>query len=283
MAKSHMKCPCHGIQSTQPNTPANDKVPMLPLAQLMPLILPIFNNILIYPSPAYCTSQGPNIITDNNNKSITNVFCFGAFADKNSGIVYHNLTGLFPFMSYDSSVCFFVLYYYKSNAILATPIAGLDDMSIFQAYKLYFNNMMAKGFKLKLNIMDNQATKHIKNFLTENDCKLQVVKPHNHRVNVAKRVIQTFKAAFIAALATTDSNFPLQLWDKLTSQVQDTLNMLRASQINPTKSECEILNKPYNLNQCPLAPLGCKVVVLKMGTPAAHGRPVGLMLFTWAL
>jgi hypothetical protein len=73
-----------------------------------------------------------------------------------------------------------------------------------------------KGFKPKLNVMDNQATKHIKKILNENKCKLQLVEPHNHRVNVAERAIQTFKDAFIAALATTDSNFPLQLWDWLT-------------------------------------------------------------------
>jgi hypothetical protein len=77
--------------------------------------------------------------------------------------------------------------------------------------------------------MDNQATKHIKNFLTKNNCKLQVVEPHNHCVNATEHAIQTFKAAFITALATTDSNFPLQLWDKLTPQVQDTLNILEAS------------------------------------------------------
>ena len=77
--------------------------------------------------------------------------------------------------------------------------------------------------------MDNLATRHIKLFLIENEeCKLQLVEPHNHCVYVAKRVIQTFKDAFIAALATTDSGFPLQLWDKKTPQVQDTLNMMRA-------------------------------------------------------
>ncbi len=47
---------------------------------------------------------------------------------------------------------------------------------------------------------------------------MQVVEPHNHRVNAAERAIQTFKDAFIAALATTDSGFPLQLWDKLAPQ-----------------------------------------------------------------
>ncbi len=78
---------------------------------------------------------GPNLIGNDDNKSIANIFCFGAFADKNSGIVYHNLTGLFPFMSYDKSVCFFILYHYKSNSILASPIAGLDNVNIYSAYK----------------------------------------------------------------------------------------------------------------------------------------------------
>jgi hypothetical protein len=47
--------------------------------------------------------------------------------------------------------------------------------------------------------------------LTANDCDLMLVEPHNHCVNVAECPIQTFKDHFISALATTDSEFPLQL------------------------------------------------------------------------
>ncbi len=90
--------------------------------------------------------------------------------------------------------------------------------------------------------MGNQAVWHIKKYLTKNDCKLQVIEPHNHRVNAAEQAIQTFKVALIAALATTDRKFPLQLWDRLTPQVQDTLNMLRASGTDPTVSAYKILN-----------------------------------------
>jgi hypothetical protein len=82
--------------------------------------------------PIHATNL-PNLIGDNGDESIANVFCFGAFTDKNSGIVYHDLTGSFPFMSYNGSVCFFILYHYESNAILGTPIAGLDNISIFEA------------------------------------------------------------------------------------------------------------------------------------------------------
>ena len=77
--------------------------------------------------------------------------------------------------------------------------------------------------------MDNQATKYIKQFLTKKECNLQVVQPHNHHINAADRAIQTFKDAFIAALATTDNEFLLQLWDKLALQVQDTLNLRKTS------------------------------------------------------
>ncbi len=64
------------------------------------------------------------IISDNDDESIANIFAFGAFADKNNGIVYHDLTGSFLFMSLNSSVCFFILYHYESNCILPAPIAG---------------------------------------------------------------------------------------------------------------------------------------------------------------
>ena len=90
---------------------------------------------------------------------------------------------------------------------------------------------------------------------------MQRVEPHNKRVNTTECAIQTFKDAFIAALATTDSNFPIQLWDKLTSQVQDTLNMMRASRVNPNILAYKALHGPYDWNRYPLEPLGCKAIV----------------------
>jgi hypothetical protein len=193
-AKGHMKRPQHGIKTTcikppkvrlqpVPNIPT---IPSQPMAQIEPPVLPLFNKGPVYPGPAYGAMSGPNLIGNDDNESIANIFCIGAFADKNNGIVYHNLTGLFPFMSYNGSICFFILYHYESNSILAMPITGLNNVSIFNAYKQQFELLLSKGFKPKLNILDNQATKHIKTFLIKNDCKLQLVEPHNHRVNVAE-------------------------------------------------------------------------------------------------
>jgi hypothetical protein len=220
-AKGHMKCPHHSIKSTHPKQsrtavleiPTIQQVPPQPVARVEAPVLLLTQEIPFYPGQPYNATPGPNLIGSVNNESITNIFCFGAFTDKNSGIGYHDLMGLFPFKSYNGSVCFFILYHYELNSILATLISGLKDISIFNAYKKEFEMLVSKGFKPRLNIMDNQATKHIEAFLTKNNCKLQLVESHNHCVNVAEHAIQTFKDAFIALLATTDSNFPLQLWD----------------------------------------------------------------------
>ena len=140
MAKGHIKRPRHGIRSTRRGTnivPTGTHIELEPI----PVIVPVAHAPPVYPS----VPVGPHIIADDDTQSIANIFCFGAFADKQSGIVYHDLTGSFPFMSFDGSVCFFVLYHYESNAILAKPIAGLDDMSIFRAYQMYLLSWNKRG------------------------------------------------------------------------------------------------------------------------------------------
>ena len=90
-------------------------------------------------------------------------------------------------------------------------------------------------------MIDNQATKAIKAYLTPQQVTLQLVELHNHRVNTTKQAIQTFKNQFIGALGTADSEFPIQLWDKLAPQVQDCINLLWRSHISPDKSAYEML------------------------------------------
>ncbi len=94
-------------------------------------------------------------------------------------------------------------------------------------------------------------------------------------MNVAERAIQTFKPHFISALATTDGKFPLQLWDRLTPQIEATLNMLQSLHIDPTMSTYEAIHGPYDWNQFPLAPPGCKAVIYEApelcGSWASHG------------
>ncbi len=75
----------------------------------------------------------PAFIDDINDESIANVFCFGAFADKNTAVNYNDCTGNFPLMTLNGNVCFFVMYHYETNAIFVMPILGLDSENILNA------------------------------------------------------------------------------------------------------------------------------------------------------
>jgi hypothetical protein len=161
-SKGHMKRPHHGIRSTTPKMHVLGIAPIPIVPVHLQHVLPLFQQPPPYQGPAYGALQGPNLIGMDDDESIANVFYFGTFADKNNWVVYNDLTGSFPFILLVGSICFFIIYHYEANAILAKPISGLGNVSIFNAYKMQFKDLTSKGFKPKINIMDNQATKHIK-------------------------------------------------------------------------------------------------------------------------
>jgi hypothetical protein len=150
----------------------------------------------------------PTVIKDDmDNQTDANLFCFAAFADIHTGTLYNDLTGTFPFMSLEGNKCFLVVYHYKSNAILALPISGFSDDIIFQAYKQIYEMIESKGFVIRFNVMDNQASKVFKNFLTPKQCDLMLVEPNNHPVNAAERAIQTSKIILSALWQQQTANF----------------------------------------------------------------------------
>jgi hypothetical protein len=42
-------------------------------------------------------------------------------------------------MSLEGNICFLIAYHYKTNAILALPIAGFSDKIILVAYQQQYN------------------------------------------------------------------------------------------------------------------------------------------------
>ena len=71
-----------------------------------------------------------------------------------------------------------------------------------------------QGIQPRLHVLDNECSKAIKTFLRSQDTDIQLVKPHNHRVNAAETAVKAAKYHMIAALATLDVNCPIQLWDR---------------------------------------------------------------------
>ena len=120
MAKWHMKRPRIGIRSTSKKAKttgeAVQSVPV-PIPQVASPLLPQYNEEpRPYPGPAYDARMDcVNIIPED--ELIVNVFCFAAFTNKISGVVYNDLTRNFPFTSINGSVCFFVLYHWSDPRI----------------------------------------------------------------------------------------------------------------------------------------------------------------------
>jgi len=196
-------------------------------------------------------------------EGMNNIFCFAALADKQKGTLYTDATGALPVVSLEGNQYYFIAYDYDTNAILAEPLRSVKDADIIAAFEKIFQELKSKGYKPALNITDNQATTPLKAYLTKEDCQWQFVEPTNHRVNAAERAIQTFKNHVISELCTTDVAFPLQLWDQLTEQAIITLNLLRTSRIDPTKSAYHQLHgHRYDWNKWPMAPPGTRALLL---------------------
>jgi hypothetical protein len=81
-----------------------------------------------------------------------------------------------------------------------------------KAFGVVFDEMTAKGFKHKLQKMDNEASAALKNYFTEKTNELSASPPpHCHRTNDAERAIRTFKEHFKAGLATVIPDFTAHL------------------------------------------------------------------------
>jgi hypothetical protein len=140
-AKGHLKRPKKGIRSTTPKRPRILTVPAFVPDVLMP---GLDESNADNDDDVSDANLRFNIIDDVDDHSIANVFCFGAFANKITGVIYNDCTGEFPYTSLDGNVCFFVMYHYETNAIIATPIPGLDSANILAAYKKNFEYLVSK-------------------------------------------------------------------------------------------------------------------------------------------
>jgi hypothetical protein len=141
-----------------------------------------------------------------------------------------------------------------------------------KAYDIIHQELTVKGFKPKVQTLDNEASTALKNFFTVNDIAYKLVPPHCHRRNAAERVIRTFKEHFVAGLSSVDPSFPMHLWDRLLPHSEITLNLLRTSRLHPQLSATAHYHGLVDYNKTYFAPPECKIT--------AHEKPRNRQ--TWA-
>jgi hypothetical protein len=120
------------------------------------------------------------------------------------GQLYTDLTGKFPVRSSKSNSYVMVCYVYDCNYGKVIPIKSRSASEWFKAYDHIHQELTVKGFKPKIQTLDNEASAALKFFSTANDVEYQLVPPHCNRRNAAEHAIQTFKEHFVAGLSSVD-------------------------------------------------------------------------------
>jgi hypothetical protein len=82
-----------------------------------------------------------------------------------------------------------VCYVYDCNYVKVIPMKSRSASEWVEAYDTIHQELTVKGFKPKLQTLDNEASAALKIFFTANDVDYQLVPPHCHRRNAAERAI----------------------------------------------------------------------------------------------
>eukprot|EP00804_Cyclotella_cryptica_P014576 CCRYP_004840-RA/>CCRYP_004840-RA protein AED:0.36 eAED:0.36 QI:0/-1/0/1/-1/1/1/0/294 len=101
------------------------------------------------------------------------LFIGATICEQIPGTIYTDQTGHFPVRSFHGKRYQFVAYEYRSNAILVWALADQTDKSMPEAFQDVYAYLMKRGFQPKLNVMDNQCSKTIQNFIKTKGAKIQ--------------------------------------------------------------------------------------------------------------
>jgi hypothetical protein len=189
---------------------------------------------------------------------------------------YMDLTGKLPVRSSKGNSYVMVCYVYDCNYVKVTPMKYRSASEWVKSYDTIHRELTVKGFKPKLQTLDNEASAALNNFFTTNDVDYQLVPLHCHRHNATERAIRTFKEHFVAGLSSVEPTFTLHLWDRLLPQAEITLNLLRTSRLHPQLSAAAHFHGLVDYNKTAFYPPGCNIIAHekpgKRRTWAPHGQ-----------
>eukprot|EP00804_Cyclotella_cryptica_P029980 CCRYP_013434-RA/>CCRYP_013434-RA protein AED:0.42 eAED:0.42 QI:0/0/0/1/0/0/2/0/227 len=166
--------------------------------------------------------------------------------------VYSDQTGKFPHTSSRGNRYQMILYH--------TELAN-QEQNRGGTYPSMHLSPHLNALTPRCHVLNNEVSASYKQSILDLGVTYQLVPPDDHRRNVAKKGIQTWKDHFIAILSGTADKFPLHLWCQLIPHMERQLNLLRQSNANPKISANVHLYGPHNYNVLPFIPLGIEALV----------------------
>ncbi len=120
--------------------------------------------------------------------------------DKATLKIYTDQPGQFPKKSSRGNQYIMVLAEVDSNTILVEPMKNRTAGKMVWAYQVLIDRLNFAGIFPKLHILDNKCSADMKKTIKSNKMDFQLVPPRDHRCNLVKKAIQTFKDHFVAIL-----------------------------------------------------------------------------------
>jgi hypothetical protein len=134
------------------------------------------------------------------------------------GQLYTDLTGKFPVRSSKGNWYVMVCYSYDCNYVKVVPMKSRSASEWFKAYDHIHQELTSKGYKPKLQTLDNEASTALKSFLP------QIM----WSINLSP--LTAIGATPLKGLsALIDPDFSLHFWDRILPQAEMTLNLLCTS------------------------------------------------------
>jgi hypothetical protein len=204
-----------------------------------------------------------------------NKLVYAAVIDR--GQLYISLAGRFPQRSSKVKWYAMVVYSFDCNYIKTVAMKSKSASEWLKSFFGIFQDLTSRGFKPKLQTMENEASAALKSNFTENDMTYQLVSPHCHMRKAAESAIRTFKEHFVAGLSSVDPDIPMHLWYRLLSQAEITFNLLRTSRLHPYLSAAAHFYVLIDYNKTVFAPPGCNIIAREKPSQrrawATHGHP----------
>jgi hypothetical protein len=127
------------------------------------------------------TSKNPittnigDITTTNTNSGTKNHLVYAVLVDQ--GQLYMDLTGKFPVRSSKGNSYVMVCYVYECNYVKVVPMKSRSASEWVKSCDYINQELTAKGFKPKLQTLDNEASAALKKNLTTNALEYQLIPP----------------------------------------------------------------------------------------------------------
>ena len=177
------------------------------------------------------------------------------------GYIASNQTGKFPVTSTRGMNYLCIFYIHDSNFIKSIPIKSRQKGELHRAYEEVYQWCTQRGYKPKVHKLDNETSKEVEAFISEQQTKIQYTPFDMHQSNPAKRAIQTWKSCMKSTLASLLPRFPIGYWCRLLAQIDLSVNIVRPCRINPRLSAWAAMEGEYHFSATPIAPPGSKMLM----------------------